>query len=184
MITAEDVVIPSTYDDPPVELAARIYHPSPDSPTSRSLAVIAHPYGFLGGTQHDHVVVATARRLARLGITALTYDSRGCGASSGRASWRGEAERRDYERMIEWLVERHGASATTIFTCVSSPPRRELDMRLTGLTGLLLRLDHGCRSFPSAGVAPRHPAHLPTPVLYRRHDTIFHLASVACTASG
>lgn len=111
----EDVII--TTD---VALSGRIYHPT--NPIQDAVAIITHPYGFLGGTQHDHLVVSLARRFAQLGITSLTYDSRGYGKSQGRATWRGQQERQDCERVIEWFVARE--KATRIFTCVSHHPRR------------------------------------------------------------
>lgn len=63
---------------------------SSNSPTSfcSKLAMIAHPYGRLGGSQHDHVVVSLARMLAEQEEYAvLRYDARGSGNSEGSGSW-------------------------------------------------------------------------------------------------
>lgn len=56
-------------------------------PTSGRAALIAHPYGRLGGCQEDHVVVALAECLAAEGWTVLRYDARGSGSSTGSVSW-------------------------------------------------------------------------------------------------
>jgi predicted acyl esterase len=50
------------------------------------------------------VVTRNAVGLIARGITTLVYNSRGTGSSTGRASWTGEAERRDYGAVVEWLV--------------------------------------------------------------------------------
>jgi alpha/beta superfamily hydrolase len=47
--------------------------------------------------------------LCNQGIATLVYNSRGVGKSTGRASWTGEPERRDYQAVVEWMVE-HGES--------------------------------------------------------------------------
>lgn len=60
-----------------------------------------------------------------MGITVLTYNSRGTGSSTGKASWTGEAERRDFGNVVEWLLEQEleekgiGAGSTTMLCCVS-----------------------------------------------------------------
>lgn len=50
-------------------------------------ALIAHPYGRLGGSRSDHVVVALAELLCELGYAVVRYDARGAGESEGSASW-------------------------------------------------------------------------------------------------
>lgn len=71
---------------------------SPDGPTfafalhhptqaDHRAALIAHPYGRLGGCKEDHVVVALAEKLASAGWRVLRYDARGAGASTGSVSW-------------------------------------------------------------------------------------------------
>ncbi|KAK0561608.1 hypothetical protein OC844_003131 [Tilletia horrida] len=101
---------------PSVQLEARIYDPSTaglqDAPPSEpeGLAIIAHPYGSLGGSFDDHVVCALAEHLlVQRRFEVVTYNSRGVGQSTGRASWTGAAEADDYqvrESVLEWAMKR------------------------------------------------------------------------------
>jgi hypothetical protein len=50
------------------------------------------------------VVQALKDTLCREGVPVLLYNSRGVGKSSGRASWTGEPERKDYQAVTDWLV--------------------------------------------------------------------------------
>ncbi|GHJ85935.1 hypothetical protein NliqN6_2337 [Naganishia liquefaciens] len=93
------------------ELEARIYPGRIDgnlaSSSDREIAIIAHPYGFLGGSLNDHVVQALKDVLCQRSVSVLLYNSRGVGKSSGRASWTGEAERKDYQAVVDWVVDNH-----------------------------------------------------------------------------
>ncbi|CAD6898840.1 unnamed protein product [Tilletia caries] len=62
-----------------VQLEARIYNPSvslPHSPVPKGLAIVAH----------------------------LTFNSRGVGRSTGRASWTGASESEDYQHVLSWSM--------------------------------------------------------------------------------
>ncbi|CAO1615064.1 unnamed protein product [Parajaminaea phylloscopi] len=64
------------------------------------VAVVAHPYGSLGGSMADATVIAVTNTLVRAGFRVVRFNSRGVGRSSGRASWTGEAEARDYQNVV------------------------------------------------------------------------------------
>ncbi|GAA5873349.1 hypothetical protein JCM3774_005951 [Rhodotorula dairenensis] len=78
-------------------LAYSLHQPTtPAQPTATRAALIAHPYGRLGGCKDDHVVVSLVESLAANGWTVLRYDARGSGSSTGSVSWTGRAEAHDY----------------------------------------------------------------------------------------
>jgi len=62
-------------------------HSTSSSTSKRKLALVAHPWGRLGGSKNDHMVVSTSRMLQRQGYDVIRYDSRGAGESEGSASW-------------------------------------------------------------------------------------------------
>ena len=64
------------------------------------LAIVAHPYAPLGGSQDDPIVHLIVRQLLKHGYSAVTFDFRGAGQSSANTSWTGRAERRDYESVV------------------------------------------------------------------------------------
>ncbi|GAA6000858.1 hypothetical protein JCM10207_004693 [Rhodosporidiobolus poonsookiae] len=73
-------------------------------PPQPKAALVAHPWGRLGGRKEDHVVVALADTLADEGWTVVRYDARGAGQSGGSASWTGAAEAADYQELVDKLV--------------------------------------------------------------------------------
>ncbi|KAE8268092.1 hypothetical protein A4X09_0g4251 [Tilletia walkeri] len=91
-----------------VQLEARIYNPSTSlagSPAPRGLAIVAHPYGSLGGCFDDHVVCALAEvLLVKRQFQVVTFNSRGVGQSTGRASWTGASESDDYQHVLDWSM--------------------------------------------------------------------------------
>lgn len=78
--------------------------------SSKSVAVIAHPYGRLGGTQDDHVVVATANLFRACEISALTFNFR------SPSTFRGLVERDDYLAAVEHILKQ-ARQADTIYLC-------------------------------------------------------------------
>ncbi|HEY8105540.1 MAG TPA: alpha/beta fold hydrolase [Gemmatimonadales bacterium] len=72
--------------------------------TPRLAAVVAHPHPLYGGTMHNKVVYATARRLEAHGAAVLRFNFRGAGASEGEHD-QGRGERRD---MAAALAEMRG----------------------------------------------------------------------------
>lgn len=84
-----------------VELAYTLRYPRQlDLPATTKIAIIAHPYGRLGGSKDDHVVIQLSRLLARDGWAVVTFDARGCGSSTGSASFKGVIEAEDYSRVL------------------------------------------------------------------------------------
>ncbi|HXO18582.1 MAG TPA: alpha/beta fold hydrolase [Thermoanaerobaculia bacterium] len=60
----------------------------------RLAAVVAHPHPLYGGTMHNKVVFAAARRLEERGAAVLRFNFRGVGKSEGRHD-QGRGERQD-----------------------------------------------------------------------------------------
>ncbi|KAL9934759.1 hypothetical protein V8E36_006534 [Tilletia maclaganii] len=100
------------------KLEARIYDPSTSlrgGPQPSGLAIIAHPYGSLGGCFDDHVVCALAELLmVKRHIQVVTFNSRGVGSSTGKASWTGATECEDYQRVVDWATARFEARYPTV----------------------------------------------------------------------
>ncbi|GAA5863249.1 hypothetical protein JCM5353_008120 [Sporobolomyces roseus] len=84
------------------------FHPSIHSTSSstskRKLALVAHPWGRLGGTKNDHMVISTSRMLQREGYDVVRYDSRGSGESEGSASWTASTEVDDFRTMLNSVL--------------------------------------------------------------------------------
>ncbi|CAD6912756.1 unnamed protein product [Tilletia caries] len=101
----ESILIPISTS---VQLEARIYDPSvslSNSPVPKGLAIVAHPYGSLGGCFDDHVVCALAEAfLVKRQFQVVTFNSRGVGQSTGRASWTGASESEDYQHVLSWSM--------------------------------------------------------------------------------
>ncbi|KPV77046.1 uncharacterized protein RHOBADRAFT_42259 [Rhodotorula graminis WP1] len=76
----------------------------PTAAPRRAAALIAHPYGRLGGSKDDHVVRALADLLVDEGFLVVRYDARGAGESTGSTSWRGAAEAADFRELVDDLV--------------------------------------------------------------------------------
>lgn len=53
------------------------------------------------------VVQALENLFYQRGSLTLLYNSRGVGKSTGRASWTGEAERKDYQAIVDWVIANH-----------------------------------------------------------------------------
>lgn len=98
-----------------VELDARIFKPSPPprAPNATGtggdlVVVLVHPYSILGGCQG--LTKGIARGLANRGFTAVTFDTRGTGRSTGRASLTGSAEVRDVISVCQWVTQNLSAN--------------------------------------------------------------------------
>ncbi|KAA8910632.1 Alpha/Beta hydrolase protein [Sphaerosporella brunnea] len=100
--TALNLFIPSLHDSTPLETLLLV--PSPVPTTSRKAAVIAHPYGPLGGSLNDAVVQRLAAILLRRGYIVVLFNFRGVGHSRGHTSWTGSAERKDYAAVAAWAL--------------------------------------------------------------------------------
>ncbi|PUZ77359.1 hypothetical protein GQ55_1G365200 [Panicum hallii var. hallii] len=65
--------------------------------------VMVHPYTILGGVQG--LLRGMAEGVARRGYTAVTFDMRGAGRSTGRASLTGSTEVGDVAAVCRWVAE-------------------------------------------------------------------------------
>ncbi|GAA6030090.1 hypothetical protein JCM8097_009250 [Rhodosporidiobolus ruineniae] len=102
MTTVEHGTYTLSNGGPTLSYALSLPSSSPNS-TCRA-AIIAHPFGRLGGCKEDRVVVGLATMLAERGYAVLTYDARGAGESEGSASWTGAAEADDYRELVDQVV--------------------------------------------------------------------------------
>ncbi|XP_049365246.1 uncharacterized protein LOC125830066 isoform X2 [Solanum verrucosum] len=83
-----------------VILDGRIYRPTSEE-NSSFVAVLVHPYSVLGGCQG--LMRGIAKGLSSRGVIAVTFDTRGAGKSSGRASLTGSAEINDVISVCKWV---------------------------------------------------------------------------------
>ncbi|KAG9133713.1 hypothetical protein Leryth_019357 [Lithospermum erythrorhizon] len=72
-----------------MKLDARIFKPSSQQ-NGNLVVVLVHPYSVLGGCQG--LMKGIGRGLANQGLTSVTFDTRGAGRSTGKASITGSAE--------------------------------------------------------------------------------------------
>uniref|UniRef100_A0A1D1Z0G9 Uncharacterized protein Rv2307c/MT2364 n=1 Tax=Anthurium amnicola TaxID=1678845 RepID=A0A1D1Z0G9_9ARAE len=84
-----------------VKIHARLYKPA-DLKGDR-VVVLVHPFTVLGGCQG--LLRGIAKGLAGAGYRAVTFDMRGAGRSSGRASLTGFAEIEDAVAVCKWVSE-------------------------------------------------------------------------------
>jgi uncharacterized protein len=85
-----------------VKLHTRLFKASEPAPENLTV-VLVHPYSVLGGFQGLLRGIATG--LADKGYHAITFDMRGAGRSSGRASLTGFAEVNDVISVCKWVTE-------------------------------------------------------------------------------
>ncbi|TVU03843.1 hypothetical protein EJB05_50613 [Eragrostis curvula] len=87
------------------KLSVRLFKPSPaEAAAAEDVAVVlVHPYSILGGVQG--LLRGIAEGVARRGYTAVTFDMRGAGRSTGRASLTGSAEVGDVVAVCGWVAE-------------------------------------------------------------------------------
>lgn len=94
-----------------------------DSRSLRIVCTIAKAaYGYVGGTQDNHVVQALVSFFCDAGLHVATYDTRGVGSSGGRMTWTMRAESRDYQTVVDAMaarVETHGTPE--LYLCVRRP---------------------------------------------------------------
>lgn len=84
-------------------LDARIYRPDPAHLNDKLVAVLVHPYSVLGGFQG--LMKGIAMGLADRGLTAVTFNMRGVGKSTGRASLTGFTEVDDVVSVCKWASD-------------------------------------------------------------------------------
>ncbi|GAA6009818.1 hypothetical protein JCM11491_000826 [Sporobolomyces phaffii] len=86
------------------ELSYALHRPSTPTATPK-LAIIAHPWGRLGGSKNDHMVRSLARTLAQEeGYTVVRFDSRGAGDSGGTPSWTAATEVDDFRTVRDSVL--------------------------------------------------------------------------------
>ncbi|MED6130881.1 hypothetical protein PIB30_004742 [Stylosanthes scabra] len=95
--TVESFMVDSTDG---VKLRTRLFKPSSD-PHGDMAILLVHPYSVLGGSQGLLKGIASA--LADKGYVAVTFDMRGVGRSTGRASLTGFSEVNDVVSVSNWL---------------------------------------------------------------------------------
>lgn len=91
-----------------VSLDARVYRPAAGDSDSehrndKLVAVLVHPYSVLGGFQG--LMKGMAADLADRGVTAVTFNMRGVGKSTGRASLTGFSEVDDLVSVCKWASQ-------------------------------------------------------------------------------
>ncbi|KAJ8640856.1 hypothetical protein MRB53_017550 [Persea americana] len=84
-----------------VKLHTRLFKPK--DPNNNLVIVLVHPFSILGGCQG--LLRGMALGLAERGYTAVTFDTRGAGRSSGRPSITGSSEVEDVIAVCRWVVE-------------------------------------------------------------------------------
>lgn len=92
----------------PRRINACLYPAASDLP--KRIAVVAHPYGPLGGTQDDSVVRYIATLLQTLDIAVLTFDF------TRPTSWTGMSERMQYIEVVAYATGRF-SSAQMVYCC-------------------------------------------------------------------
>ncbi|KAM1114871.1 hypothetical protein EV2_005773 [Malus domestica] len=93
-----------------VKLSTRLFKPreEEDIKEGSPVVVLVHPYSVLGGCQG--LLRGIAAGLADRGYKALTFDMRGVGRSTGRASLTGFAEIKDVISVCKWVCENLSAA--------------------------------------------------------------------------
>ncbi|KAG9306316.1 hypothetical protein G9A89_018199 [Geosiphon pyriformis] len=107
----EDIFLPSSYDGSLLEARVSYYSTQAFQKAGEQLkplkgVIISHPYGPLGGNNHNNVVVALEYFFLKHGYLTIAFNFRGSGRSKGSTSWTGEPENGDYSTMLEFLA--HG----------------------------------------------------------------------------
>ncbi|XP_027068079.1 uncharacterized protein [Coffea arabica] len=91
-----------------VKLDARIFKPNAGDGEGDLVFVLVHPYSILGGCQG--LMKGMARGLANRGFTAVTFDMRGAGRSTGRPSITGFSEVNDVVSVCQWATRNLNAN--------------------------------------------------------------------------
>lgn len=86
-----------------VNLRTRVFKPKEIIKDNNIVIVLVHPYSILGGFQG--LLKGIASGLAEKGYQAVTFDMRGVGRSTGRASLTGFAEVNDVVAVCNWVSQ-------------------------------------------------------------------------------
>ncbi|KAG0149270.1 hypothetical protein CROQUDRAFT_653843 [Cronartium quercuum f. sp. fusiforme G11] len=68
-------------------------------------ALLAHPYGRLGGSSRDPVITCLASYLVDRNWMVVLFDARGVGNSTGRTSWTTVPETEDFQAILDQLLK-------------------------------------------------------------------------------
>ncbi|KAK9941318.1 hypothetical protein M0R45_017924 [Rubus argutus] len=93
------------------KLSTRLFKPRQEEQVKESnnpVVVLVHPYSVLGGCQG--LLRGIAAGLADKGYKAVTFDMRGVGRSTGKASLTGFAEIKDVVAVCNWVSENLSAN--------------------------------------------------------------------------
>ncbi|KAF0935153.1 hypothetical protein E2562_030435 [Oryza meyeriana var. granulata] len=89
------------------KLSVRLFKPAPGEAAAEGeediAVVLVHPYTILGGVQG--LLRGIAEGVARRGYRAVTFDMRGAGRSTGRASLTGSTEVGDVVAVCRWVAD-------------------------------------------------------------------------------
>ncbi|OAY39841.1 uncharacterized protein LOC110625245 [Manihot esculenta] len=86
-----------------LKLQTRVFKPKEDEIKDKLVIVLVHPYSVLGGCQA--LLKGIAIGLAQKGYTAVTFDMRGAGRSTGKPSLTGFSEVKDVIAVCKWVCE-------------------------------------------------------------------------------
>ncbi|KAH8831256.1 Alpha/Beta hydrolase protein [Flagelloscypha sp. PMI_526] len=78
------------------------------------LAVLLHPWSWLGGSMRDPVLACVAESLVEQGWTLIRYNTRGSGGSGGRGSFSGMSEGEDVVEVVKWGLHTVGDSVSRL----------------------------------------------------------------------
>ncbi|KLO11578.1 alpha/beta-hydrolase [Schizopora paradoxa] len=68
------------------------------------LAILLHPWSWLGGSMSDPVLQLLSQTLGAKGFYTIRYNSRGVGGSSGWKSFTGLQEGLDLQEVVQWAL--------------------------------------------------------------------------------
>ena len=86
------------------KLHTRLFKPMEEGDVKDNLVIVlVHPFSILGGCQA--LLKGIAAGLAEKGYKAVTFDMRGAGKSTGRATLTGFAEIKDVIAVCKWVCE-------------------------------------------------------------------------------
>ncbi|EFJ29490.1 hypothetical protein SELMODRAFT_410443 [Selaginella moellendorffii] len=103
-----------------ISLAVRIYRPAEEARIADLALVLVHQFTVLGGCQG--LLKGMATELNNRGYLVVTFDMRGAGRSSGRATLMGSSEVQDVVRVCEWAVEKIPASRIVLVGSSAGAP--------------------------------------------------------------
>ncbi|KAG1747046.1 Alpha/Beta hydrolase protein [Suillus paluster] len=111
VISMKDWVVPLSTG---VTLQVTAYYPAPEL-NSTKLAILLHPWSWLGGDMHEPTLKVLTRLLEHKSYHVIRYNSRGVGESSGWPSLTGKAEGEDLKALVqEFLAEKPEIDSLTI----------------------------------------------------------------------